>query len=60
VSGNGTYLIVYGILFLVVILLLPRGVIPSVSQFVRNRRARALSSEEGRDGAVRNVAGAVR
>ena len=51
VSGNGTYLIVYGVLFLVVILLLPRGVIPSVTEFVRNRRARSVGSEEERDNA---------
>jgi branched-chain amino acid transport system permease protein len=39
-SGSGTYLIAYGVLFLVVILLLPRGVIPTISQVIRNRRAR--------------------
>jgi branched-chain amino acid transport system permease protein len=61
VSGNGTYLIVYGALFLVVILLLPRGVIPTISEFVRNRRARSVGdSEEGREAPVRGVAGAVR
>jgi branched-chain amino acid transport system permease protein len=60
-SGNGTYLIVYGALFLVVILLLPRGVIPTISQFVRNRRDRALSgAEEGREAPVRGIAGVVR
>ena len=30
--GSGTYLIAYGVLFLVVILLLPRGVVPSLTQ----------------------------
>jgi branched-chain amino acid transport system permease protein len=40
-SGTGIYLIVYGILFLVVILLLPRGVVPSLSQLLASRRARA-------------------
>ena len=59
VSGNGTYLIIYGVLFLIVILLLPRGVIPSVTDFLRSRRARSVSSEEGRDNAVRGVAGVV-
>ena len=39
-SGSGTYLIAYGVLFLIVILLLPRGVIPTISQAVRNLRAR--------------------
>ena len=41
VSGTGTYLIAYGVLFLAVILLLPRGVIPTISQLVRDRRARS-------------------
>jgi len=40
-SGSSTYLIAYGVLFLVVILLLPRGVIPTVAEMLRNRRARA-------------------
>jgi branched-chain amino acid transport system permease protein len=62
VSGNGTYLIVYGILFLVVILLLPRGVIPSLSQLVSSRRARTRpAGDDARDQPVRSgVAGAVR
>jgi branched-chain amino acid transport system permease protein len=40
-SGTGTYLIAYGALFLAVILLLPRGVIPTIAQAIRDRRARA-------------------
>jgi branched-chain amino acid transport system permease protein len=40
-SGTGTYLIAYGVLFLVVILLLPRGVVPGISQLLARRRARA-------------------
>jgi branched-chain amino acid transport system permease protein len=62
VSGSGTYLIIYGVLFLLVIMLLPRGVIPSVTEFVRSRRAQAVDgSVEGRDPPVRSdVAGAVR
>jgi branched-chain amino acid transport system permease protein len=39
-SGTGTYLIAYGALFLAVILLLPRGVIPTISQLLERRRAR--------------------
>ncbi len=60
VSGTGTYLIVYGVLFLVVILLLPRGVVPSIAQLISSRRARAADGgvEEPRDPAVRGVAGA--
>jgi branched-chain amino acid transport system permease protein len=42
-SGTGTYLIAYGILFLAVILLLPRGVVPTLTELVRNRRARAAT-----------------
>jgi branched-chain amino acid transport system permease protein len=62
VSSGGTYLIVYGILFLLVILVLPRGVIPSLTQFVQSRRARARGGGgETRDKALRSdVAGAVR
>jgi branched-chain amino acid transport system permease protein len=65
VSGNGTYLIVYGILFLIVILLLPRGVIPTLSELIRRRRARSLdaAADDARDPdpALRGgVAGAVR
>jgi branched-chain amino acid transport system permease protein len=61
VSGSGTYLIVYGVLFLVVILLLPRGVVPSLTQLVASRRARARrGAEEGRDPAVSRVPGVVR
>jgi branched-chain amino acid transport system permease protein len=56
VSGTGTYLIVYGVLFLIVILLLPRGVVPSVVSFVKSRRTRAGSPV---DSAVTGVAGAV-
>src|SRR5205085_239859 len=41
VSGTGTYLIAYGVLFLAVIMLLPRGVIPTIAQLLSNRRARA-------------------
>jgi branched-chain amino acid transport system permease protein len=40
ISGSGTYLIAYGILFLVVILLLPRGVIPTLSELIAHRQAR--------------------
>jgi branched-chain amino acid transport system permease protein len=38
-SANGLYLIVYGALFLVVILLMPRGIVPSLSQRLRSWRA---------------------
>ena len=38
-SANGLYLIVYGSLFLVVILLMPRGIVPSGAQWLRSWRA---------------------
>jgi branched-chain amino acid transport system permease protein len=60
-SGTGTYLIAYGVLFLAVILLLPRGVVPTIGQFFANRRARALDAAASPEPAVRHgVAGAVR
>ena len=37
-SASQIYLIIYGVLFLAVILLLPRGVIPSIEQWVQRRR----------------------
>jgi branched-chain amino acid transport system permease protein len=57
-AGNGTYLIAYGVLFLAVILVLPRGVVPTVSQFVAARRAGARETPERPAGVAR--AGAVR
>jgi branched-chain amino acid transport system permease protein len=57
-SAGGIYLIVYGVLFLAVVLLLPRGVVPSVSQLAATRRVRA--SQRGRpssDAGVTKVAG---
>jgi branched-chain amino acid transport system permease protein len=38
-SANGLYLVIYGALFLVVLLVMPRGIVPSVSQLVRSWRA---------------------
>jgi branched-chain amino acid transport system permease protein len=62
VSGTGTYLIAYGVLFLAVILLLPRGVIPTVSEFVASRRAKGQQrSDRAVDAAPRGgVAGVAR
>ena len=60
-SGTGTYLIAYGVLFLIVILLLPRGVVPSLAQLVTRRRTRRLESAAAREPAVRGgVAGVAR
>jgi len=39
-AGGGTYLIAYGAVFLVVILFMPRGVVPTLRDAVANSRAR--------------------
>lgn len=44
VSGNGIYLIAYGVLFLAVILIMPRGVVPGVTAMLERRRLRATQS----------------
>jgi hypothetical protein len=55
--------IIYGALFLVVVLLLPRGVIPSVEELIARRRVRAAPpeaagpGETGRSGDVVKPAG---
>jgi branched-chain amino acid transport system permease protein len=59
-SGTGTYLIAYGVLFLVVILLLPRGVVPSIGQFIAGHRARAANRPSSDSTVGAGVAGAVR
>ena len=61
-SGTGTYLIAYGVLFLAVILLLPRGVVPTLAELLANRRARkARGPDTTRDATVRSgVAGVAR
>jgi branched-chain amino acid transport system permease protein len=59
-SSNATYLIAYGVLFLIVILVMPRGVVPGVSALLERRRAKAaLSASAERDAKVPGgVAGA--
>ncbi len=49
-SSNATYLIAYGVLFLAVILILPRGVVPGVAHWLARRRARtALTAAAERE-----------
>ena len=36
---NGWYLVIYGVLFLVIILVLPRGIVPTISDWWARRRA---------------------
>jgi branched-chain amino acid transport system permease protein len=42
-SSSATYLIAYGVLFLVVILVLPRGVVPGVAEWLTRRRVKAAA-----------------
>jgi branched-chain amino acid transport system permease protein len=63
-SSSATYLIAYGVLFLAVILVLPRGVIPGVAELAARRRARAEAGREPapgeREGQMTGVAGTAR
>jgi branched-chain amino acid transport system permease protein len=63
-SSNATYLIAYGVLFLAVILVLPRGVIPGVAEWLGRRRARTVDGRGAvpgeREGPVTGVAGVAR
>lgn len=38
-AASGLYLVMYGVVFLAIILLLPQGIVPALSEFVRNRIA---------------------
>jgi branched-chain amino acid transport system permease protein len=62
VSGNGTYLIAYGVLFLAVILVMPRGVVPGVSAWLQGRRTKAAlkAGDEHETKVSTGVAGAAR
>ena len=46
-GASQAYLIIYGVLFLVVVLLLPRGIIPSVEELFQRWRAQANAPEPG-------------
>jgi branched-chain amino acid transport system permease protein len=46
-SSSATYLIAYGVLFLAVILVLPRGVVPGISAWLERRRSRAVHAYTG-------------
>jgi len=62
-SSSATYLIAYGVLFLAVILVLPRGVIPGIAELLERRRARSASGPDPaaeRESQVAGVAGAAR
>jgi branched-chain amino acid transport system permease protein len=60
-SSSATYLIAYGVLFLAVILIMPQGVVPSVSAWLQRRRVKATQRPSERETAVPGgVAGAAR
>jgi branched-chain amino acid transport system permease protein len=46
-GASQAYLIIYGALFLLVVLVLPRGVIPSVEELIERWRARSSPHESG-------------
>jgi len=49
VGASDLYLVSYAAIFLLVILLLPRGVIPTLGEHLRARRARSVSVQSARD-----------
>lgn len=60
-SSSATYLIAYGVLFLVVILIMPGGVVPGVSAWLAKRRVREdQRSASGETAIPGGVAGAAR
>jgi branched-chain amino acid transport system permease protein len=44
-SSSATYLIAYGVLFLIVILVMPRGIVPGVRQWLERRRVLARQAQ---------------
>lgn len=61
-SSDATYLIAYGVLFLAVILVLPRGVVPGIADWVQGRRTRgrhAYTGERDANGRDAPVTGGV-
>jgi len=56
-SSNGTYLIAYGVLFLLVILIMPRGVVPAVTDLVQRRRLKTTVARPEAEQQLAGVAG---
>lgn len=46
-GASQVYLIIYGALFLAVVLILPRGVIPSLEELIGRRRSRSMAASGG-------------
>jgi branched-chain amino acid transport system permease protein len=55
-SSSATYLIAYGVLFLAVILILPRGVVPGIAELLERRRRRAVHEYTGQRDDTRDSA----
>jgi branched-chain amino acid transport system permease protein len=53
---NGWYLVIYGALFLVIILLLPRGIVPTISEWSAKRRAARSNVNGTTNGELATVA----
>ncbi|MGH7611906.1 MAG: branched-chain amino acid ABC transporter permease [Candidatus Dormibacteria bacterium] len=51
-SVGDLYLIIYGVIFLVVILFLPRGVVPSVARWLQQHRARSGEGGDAQPGLI--------
>ncbi len=45
-SNNGYYLVIYGALFLIIILLLPEGIVPTIRKYLEHRRGTVEKAEE--------------
>ncbi len=56
-SSNATYLIAYGLLFLGVILIMPRGVVPEVSEFFKRRQGNRVVAGRDADQSAAGVGG---
>ena len=59
-ANSATYLIAYGLLFLLVILVMPRGVVPQATQFIRRRRLNAAVAGKEGEQQIGGVAGVTR
>jgi branched-chain amino acid transport system permease protein len=51
-GGSQFYLIAYAMVFLLVMLLMPRGIVPSIQDFLRRRRRRAVVDAVGSPGSA--------
>jgi branched-chain amino acid transport system permease protein len=59
-SSDATYLIAYGVLFLVVILIMPRGVVPEVTAYLKRRKLKPAGAGREGEQQIGGVAGVTR